>query len=195
MKSTQKCARISRRGFVAQWLERATSIRKTLVRIPAELPCVFFFLSSDPASRSSIFVREKGEKFDFLQLRGDESVGKHSCHLHSCLAAVPCFRDVHLTSLPVVVPFSFPDSQPRPHLVWWSPVYSLPSLTRRRFVVSHQLRNFAKNPMLPPLQVQPAPSASVITSNCRHHTQLSFSHLQFISLHARLMNFPNTCKA
>ena len=46
-----------------------------------------------------------------------------------------------------------------------------------------------------PQQVQPAPSASVITSNCRHHTQLSISHLQFISLHARLMNFPNTCKA
>ena len=46
-----------------------------------------------------------------------------------------------------------------------------------------------------PLQVQPAPSAGVITSNCRHHTQLSISHLQFISLHACLMNFPNTCKA
>ena len=46
-----------------------------------------------------------------------------------------------------------------------------------------------------PLRVQPAPSASVITSNCRHHTQLSISHLQFISLHARLTNSPNTCKA
>ena len=40
-----------------------------------------------------------------------------------------------------------------------------------------------------------AQPASVITSNCRHHTQPSISHLQFISLHARLMNFPNTCKA
>ena len=31
-------------GFVAQWLERATRIRKTLGSIPAGLRCVFFFL-------------------------------------------------------------------------------------------------------------------------------------------------------
>ena len=42
---------------------RVTSIRKTLVRIPTGLQCVF---SSDPAASSSIFVREKGET-DFVE--------------------------------------------------------------------------------------------------------------------------------
>ena len=49
----------SRCGFVAQWLERATRIRKILGAIPAGLRCVF---SSDPAVSSSIFVGAEREK-------------------------------------------------------------------------------------------------------------------------------------
>ena len=40
----QKFARSSCRGFVAQWLERPTGNRKTRVRSPAGLRCVFFRL-------------------------------------------------------------------------------------------------------------------------------------------------------
>ena len=42
----QKFARSSCRGFVAQWLERPTGNRKTRVRSPAGLRCVFFVWSS-----------------------------------------------------------------------------------------------------------------------------------------------------
>ena len=41
-----KFARSSCRGFVAQWLERPTGNRKTRVRSPAGLRCVFFVWSS-----------------------------------------------------------------------------------------------------------------------------------------------------
>ena len=49
--------------FVAQWLERPTSNRKTLVKSPAGLRCVF---SSDPTVGSSVFGREKSREFDSL---------------------------------------------------------------------------------------------------------------------------------
>ena len=42
----KKFARSSCRGFVAQWLERPTGNRKTRVRSPAGLRCVFFVWSS-----------------------------------------------------------------------------------------------------------------------------------------------------
>ena len=78
-----------------------------------------------------------------------------------------------------------------------------PSLESRRqyqsAILGFQLANKTApqhllNECFPPASPARSPG-SVITSNCRHHTQLSISHLQFISLHARLMNFPNTCKA
>ena len=50
---SRKFTRSSRCGFVAQWLERATRIRKILV-----------FFSSDPAVSSSIFVGAEREEFD-----------------------------------------------------------------------------------------------------------------------------------
>ena len=47
------------RGFIAQWLERPTGNRKTQVRSPAELRCVF---SSDPAVSSHLSDRKKKKR-------------------------------------------------------------------------------------------------------------------------------------
>ena len=56
---SREFTRSSRCGFVAQWLERATRIGKTLGSIPGGLRCVF---SSEPAVSSSIFVgAERGD--------------------------------------------------------------------------------------------------------------------------------------
>ena len=57
----EKFTRSSRCGFVAQWLERATRIRKTLGSIPGGGALCFFF-SSDPAVSSSIFVGAEREE-------------------------------------------------------------------------------------------------------------------------------------
>ena len=50
--------------FIAQWLERPTGNRKTRVRSPAGLRCVF---SSDPAVRSHLSDRKR-KKFEMIKL-------------------------------------------------------------------------------------------------------------------------------
>ena len=56
---SREFTRSSRCGFVAQWLERATRIRKALGSIPSGAA---LFFSSDPAVSSSIFVGAEREE-------------------------------------------------------------------------------------------------------------------------------------
>ena len=77
---------------VAQWLERATRIRKTLGSIPGGA-ALFFFFSSDPAVSSSIFVG--AERVDNLIVWGlfrVHDIMKVICYMTSGVkAAIPFF--------------------------------------------------------------------------------------------------------
>ena len=73
-----KFARSSCHGFVAQWLERPTGNRKTQVRSPAGLRCVF---SSDPAVSLHLSDRKKkGVWLDGMVSTGTSFRYKH----HKC---------------------------------------------------------------------------------------------------------------
>ena len=131
------------------------------------------------SSRLSFKMKLRYASIRPLTCCGDNSVDMHRDA--SCMRLSTVDPPVNLTMAAVTC---------RVRRIFYEGFFSRISLHDRGSIAAHTTRERTNSTRKRSIR-----TASVIASNCRHHTQLSISHLQCISLHARLMNFPNTCKA